>query len=388
MTENATIAPESLPAIPAERIDAIAKQIDLNDPTLTITYGAQTMTEIAKFADSLLERVRAKDAGPVGETLTDLMVKVKDINIEELSQDNQGILERLPLIGGLFNSMEKTMARFQTLTTQVEGISNKLDDAMVGLLRDVEVLEQLYVHNEHFYEDLSAYIEAGKQRLAQAREVDLPKLKEEAEQSGDSMTAQKVRDLAERLNRFERRLHDLQLSRTITVQSAPQIRLIQSNNQALAEKIQTSIVSTIPIWKSQMVLALSLHGQKKAAQLQKNVSDTTNELLRKNAEMLESATMDTAREVERSVVDIATLRDVHKRLISTIEQTLQIAEEGRERRASVEKELEVMEGDLRTRLTALAVEKSSQAIEAASGQQAIEASIDGQNNESEEKTQG
>ena len=197
--------------------------------------------------------------------------------------------------------------------------------------------------------------------------MEMPRLKAQADASGDLMEAHQVRDLSEQINRFERRLHDLQLSRTITVQTAPQIRIIQSNNRTLAEKIQTSILATIPIWKSQMVLALSLHGQKNAAALQKTVSDTTNDILRSNAELLEQAAVDTAREVERSVVDIETLREVHEKLIGTIEETLRIAQEGRERRAAAEKELAVMETELKDRLTSLAARKSREEIAAASG---------------------
>ncbi|WP_303326732.1 toxic anion resistance protein, partial [Bilophila wadsworthia] len=253
------------------------------------------------------------------------------------------------------------------LSEQIEIIVDKLDEAMIGLLRDIETLEMLYEHNARFHAELTTYIEAGKRKLEEARTVELPRLKAQADASGDLMEAQQVRDLSEQINRFERRLHDLQLSRTITVQTAPQIRIIQSNNRTLAEKIQTSILATIPIWKSQMVLALSLHGQKNAAALQKTVSDTTNDMLRSNAELLEQAAVDTAREVERSVVDIETLREVHEKLIGTIEETLRIAQEGRERRAAAEKELAVMETELKDRLTSLAARKSREEIAAASG---------------------
>ena len=364
--------------VPAEqaRVRELTASINLDDPALTLTYGAETMNGISRFADDLLGRVRAKDAGPVGDTLTDLLVKVKDADLSAISDGRQGFLERLPVVGSLFSSARRSVAKFDTLAGQVEDIAARLDESMVGLLRDIEVLEQLYKHNRDFHNDLSVYIEAGKARLDQAREQELPRLQEEAAKSGDNMDAQKVRDFADKLNRFERRLHDLQLSRTITVQTAPQIRLIQSNDQTLAEKIQTSILTTIPIWKSQMVLALSLHGQKGAARLQKEVADTTNALLRQNAEMLETASVDTAREVERSVVDVETLRDVQQRLVSTIEQTLQIAEDGRTKRLSVEKELQNMEQELRDQLSSLASRKSAQAIVQAQGTPAIEASSD------------
>ena len=376
MTQNTpTPVDNTLPA-EAPRVRELASSIDLNDPALTLTYGADTMNGISRFADDMLSRVRSKDAGPVGETLTELLLKVKDVDLASLSRDKKGFLESLPVIGSLFNSMQRSVARFNTLADQVETIAAKLDESMVGLLRDIEVLEQLYKHNQDFHENLSVYIEAGKARLEEARNTELPRLQKEAEASGNNMDAQKVRDFADKLNRFERRLHDLQLSRTVTVQTAPQIRLIQSNDQTLAEKIQTSILTTIPIWKSQMVLALSLHGQRGAARLQKEVSDTTNELLRQNAEMLETSSVETAREVERSVVDIETLREVQTRLVSTIEQTLAIAEEGRNKRQSVEKELQTMEEDLRVRLTSLAAQKTAQVIDQASGKPALDQSPD------------
>ncbi len=368
MTESALVSLESLPVADA-KVRAAATEIDFNDPTLTISYGSKTMTEIAKFADSLLGNVRVKDSGPVGEGLADLMQKVKDVDLEQINK-KKGFLESIPVIGRLFDSVQRTVAQFDTVLGQVDGIAEKLEDAMVGLLKDIEILEQLYGHNKTFYEDLTAYITAGEARLEQARTVELPKLEEIAKNSADNLAAQNVRDFAERLNRFERRLHDLKLSRTITLQTAPQIRMIQNNDQTLAEKIQTSILATIPIWKNQMVLALSINSQYKAARLQKEVADTTNALLEKNAEMLQASTVETAREVERSIVDVETLRNVHQRLLATIEETINIAREGRERRRATEKELESMEHDLRVRLTDLAGVSSRQALEGARGEEA------------------
>lgn len=371
-TQDAITLRETTQPAVSSHVRDLAASINLNDPALTLTYGAETMNGISRFADDLLGRVRAKDAGPVGETLTDLLVKVKDADLSALSEGKKSFLESIPLVGSLFNSTRRSVAKFDTLAEQVESIAAKLDETMVSLLKDIEILEQLYDHNRSFHNDLSAYIEAGRVRLEEARTVELPALQEQAAASGDNMDAQKVRDFAEKLNRFERRLHDLQLSRTITIQTAPQIRLIQSNDQTLAEKIQASILTTIPIWKSQMVLALSLYGQRGAAALQKEVSDTTNALLRQNAQMLESASVETAREVERAVVDVETLRDVQARLVSTIEQTLQIAEEGRTKRLSVEKELQSMEGELRRQLTSLAERKSAQVLEQAAAAPALE----------------
>lgn len=356
---------EAMPIAPA-KIEAAAKEIDLSNPTVTLSYGAKPMGEIAKFADSILGTVKSKDAGPVGEQLSELMLKVKGIDVEQIAGGKKGsFLASIPVIGSLFSSMEREIAKFDTLLEQVEVISHKLEDAMVGLLKDIQVLEQLYNHNKDFYEDLSAYIQAGENRLEVARNEELPKL--EAVSKEDNLAAQDVRDFAEQINRFERRLHDLKLSRAITLQTAPQIRMIQSNDQSLAEKIQTSILATIPIWKNQIVLALSLQGQRNAARLQKEVADTTNEMLRKNAEMLHSSTVETAKEVERSIVDVETMRDVHQKLISTIEETMNIAQNGREQRREVEKELKTMEDELRTRLTSLAVQGNQQKLQAARG---------------------
>ena len=355
---------ESMP-VAETKVRQAEAEIDFSNPTMSISYGARTMDEISKFADTLLANVRVKDSGPVGQGLSELMLKVKDVDIDSIATSQKGFLASLPLIGHLFGNIERTVARFDTVLNQVEAISGKLEEAMLGLLKDIEVLEQLYGHNKNFYEDLSAYIDAGEKRLADARSHELPALEEKALASADSLDAQNVRDFAERLNRFERRLHDLKLSRTITLQTAPQIRMIQSNDQNLAEKIQTSILATIPIWKNQMVLALSIHGQRQAAHLQKEVADTTNAMLNKNAEMLQASTVETAREVERSIVDIETLKNVHQKLITTIEETMNIVQEGREKRRATEKELQTMEDGLRARLTDLAGQKAQEAIDGA-----------------------
>lgn len=348
----------------SSRVNSIIKDIDLANPTFTVTYGAETMADIARFADNLLSRVRAKDAGEIGESLTQLMVQVQ--SFDGSGMEKKSGLERLPLIGSLFSSAKKNMAEFKTISDQISVISETLDDAMKGLLKDISILEELYGHNEKFHHDLSIYIKAGQAYLEKARNEDLPALKEKADKSGSSMDAQKVKDFSDMILRFERRLHDLQLSRTVTIQTAPQIRLIQNNNQTLVEKIQTSILSTIPIWKGQVVLGLSLKGQRASAELQKKVSDTTNDLLRTNAEMLKESGIATAKEVERSVVDIDTLRDVQTNLIETIEETLKIARDAREKRLSVEAELKNMEENLKNKLTSLAAENRKDVIASAS----------------------
>lgn len=342
--------------IDKDRVDALVSGIDIKEASAIMAYGAKPMGEIARFADTLLTNVKAKDSGEIGGQLSELVMKIRGYDPLSADEKTSGFLANLPLVGGLFRSVEKSRIDHQSLTVQVDTIAGHLDKSMVKLLHDIETLEQLYVRNFEFYKDITLYVTAGKERLKVARETELPALEEKAKSSQDLMDAQKVKDFIENINRFERRLHDLELSKVISVQTAPQIRMIQSNNQQLAEKIQSSILSTLPIWKSQMVLSLSLDGQKKAAQLQKDVSDTTNELLRKNAEVLQQNSIETAKEVERSVVDVETLREVQNRLVNTIEETMKIASDARERRAEVEKELGTMEEDLRLRLTA-AVDK-------------------------------
>ncbi len=370
-TEVLPIHDSELPALMEKDITSLAESIKLDDPNLDVTYGTKTMQEISNFSDDLLSRVQAKDAGEIGDALTNLITNVKDVDITEMGKE-PGFLEKIPLIGSLFSTVERTVAKFQTLSEQVATISERLEHSMIGLLHDIEVLEQLYKHNETFHKDLTLYIEAGRKKLEEARTVELPRLQAVAAESTNTMEAQKVRDFSEQINRFERRLHDLDISRTITTQMAPQIRLIQSNNRALAQKIQTSVLTTIPIWKNQMVLALSLKGQRSAAALQKEVADTTNDMLRKNAAMLQQTAVETSREVERSIVDVETLREVHGKLITTIDDTLRIAQEGRQKRAEVEKELAGMEVELKESLVALAAKKQQQSIESVQGQ-AIEA---------------
>lgn len=338
---------------PAEQtqIQNIVEEININDPVFSLAFGAKTMNSISQFSESLMQEVRAKDAGVIGAQLTDLLMKIKQVDISAFEQ-KPGFLASLPLLGSLFNRIERTMLEYQTLAKQVDTITEKLNEAMVDLLRNISVLEILFDRNRDVFQQITLHIIAGKQKLEQIKQNELPAL--QAQAATDPMNAQRLRDLLEGIQRFERRLHDLMLSRNIAMQSAPQIRLMQSNSQSLAEKIQSSILSTIPVWKSQIALSMSLQTQRQAAKLQKDVADTTNDLLRRNAEMLQTGTLETAREVERSVVDIETLREVQTRLLSTIEDSVKIATDARQRRAEVEKELVTMENDLRSRLASIA----------------------------------
>jgi uncharacterized protein YaaN involved in tellurite resistance len=349
----AQVADERLSQQDQEEVSRLVSQIDITDPVLSLAYGAKTMNSISRFSESLMQEVRAKDAGMIGDQLTDLLGKVKAVDLSAFGE-KKSLLASIPLLGSLFNKVERTMMEYQTLAQQVDNIGKKLEQTMVDLLRNIAVLEQLFIRNRDFFQQINLHVIAGKQKLALVQTEELAQAQQKASQSSDAMDAQSVRDLLEGIQRFERRLHDLMMSRTIAVQTAPQIRLMQSNSQSLAEKIQSSILTTIPIWKSQIVLALSLNSQREAAKLQKDVADTTNDMLRRNAELLQTGTLETARQVERSIVDIETLRDVQARLLSTIEDTVTIASDARTRRAEVEKELGTMEQELRNRLASIA----------------------------------
>lgn len=335
------------------RINAISDTININDPSEVLSFGVKPMEEIAKFSDTLLERVKGKDSGEVGNQLSALIMKIREYDPLSLEDKSSNFLSNIPIIGNLFKKGAATKIDHMSLTAQVDTIASHLDNSMVGLIRDNERLEQLYLKNFDYYKEVSLFVTAGKEKIKEIKAKELPALQAQAEASKDLLDAQKVKDLMENINRFERRLHDLEISKTISMQTAPQIRIIQNNNQQLAEKIQGSILSTLPIWKSQIVLSLSLDEQGKAAKLQKDVSDTTNDLLRKNAEVLQQNTIATAHEVERSIVDIETIREVQTRLVDTIEETMRIATEARHRRAEVEVELGKMEENLRTRITSV-----------------------------------
>ncbi|PHM66440.1 tellurite resistance protein [Xenorhabdus stockiae] len=350
--EHQNSSTQLIDQIAQEKVNALVDKIDIFQPTSVISYGAKPMGEIARFADSLLENVRSKDTGAIGNKLSDLVMFVRENGALTNEEKTSSFFRNLPLIGGLFKKAERSIIDSKTLTQQVDAITSHLDNSMTTLIRDINILEQLYARNLSFYKEITLYVEAGKQKLELVRNELLPELHMKAEASKDMMDAQSVRDLIENITRFERRIHDLELSKAVAVQTAPQIRIVQSNNQQLAEKIQSSIMTTLPIWKSQLVLQLSLNAQGKAAKLQKEVSDTTNELLRRNAEILQQNSIAVATEVERSIIDAETLREVQDRLVNTIEETMHIASEAKTKRAQVELELTNMEENLRQRLNA------------------------------------
>lgn len=351
-TKNELIDISALSEEKRNKVENIIKAINIEDSQFVLQYGVGAQNQIASFADNIMEQVRGKDSGYVGEVLTDLMLKVKDLDVESLS-NGESLLSKIPLLGNLVGSAHRFIARYEKLSTQIEKIVDELEKARILLLKDIGVLDGLFEKNLTYMEDLDLFILAGTQKLTELQETMLPALKAKAESSGDSFDAQHYNDMSQMVLRFEKKLHDLKLSRTIAIQTLPQIRLIQNNDQALVEKIQSSILTTIPLWKNQIVIAISLFHQEKALELQREVTDTTNELLKKNAELLKDNSIKIARENERGIVDIETLKKVNADLISTIEETIKIQQDGKARRQAAESEIAKIEADLRAKLLTL-----------------------------------
>lgn len=325
----------------------IAKTIAVEDSQALIQFGVGAQSKISTFADTMLGQIRSHDTGYVGESLTDLMLKVKDVKVDSLSGG------KLTFLSNLFNSVQRFLARYEKLETQIEKIIGSLENARMKLLRDITMLDQLYDKNLDYLKDLDIFIAAGQLKIDELKATRLPELEALVASSNDPADTQRLNDFRQFLNRFEKKLHDLRLSRMIAIQTAPQVRLIQNNDQALVEKIQSSILTTIPLWKSQIVIAVSLLRQKKAVELQKAVTDTTNELLAKNSEMLKAGTVAVATEMERGIVEIETLKKVNEDLLSTIEETIRIQQDGRTKRAQAEAELVKIEQDLKNKLIAV-----------------------------------
>jgi uncharacterized protein YaaN involved in tellurite resistance len=333
------------------RVAEIKAQVDVTDAQGVLGYGLPAQSRIANFADTLLGDVRNRDAGAGGEALNDLLKKVREIDVDAL---NEGASKgRIPIFGRFANTFDRFAARYQKVATSIERIIDALERSRMALLKDMTVLDKMYELNLDYLKQLDVYIAAGEQVLDELFRVRIPAMEVEVAASGDVMAAQRLTDLQQAATRFERRIHDLKLTRMIAIQTAPQIRLIQSNDQNLVEKIQASVLTTIPLWKNQIVIAITLYRQQKAVELQREVTDTTNELLAKNAELLKTGSAKVQREVERGVVDIETLQKVNADLIATLEETIQIQAEGRARRAAAEGELTQMQRDLKQKLLEL-----------------------------------
>ncbi len=322
-----------------------AKQIDVTNTNQVLAYGAAAQTNISDFSTAALGNVRTKDLGEVGGMLSDLVVELKGLNFPE--EEKKGIKGLFKKAG---NNIASLKAQYNKAEVNVDRITAELEKHERTLLKDIATMDKMYGMNQAYFKELTMYILAGQLKCQELREKDLPELQRKAEESGLPEDAQAASDFANMIGRFEKRLHDLELTRIISLQMSPQIRLIQNNDSLMAEKIQTSIVNTIPLWKSQMVLALSMEHSKQAMEAQREVSDVTNELLKKNAEMLHQGSIEVAKESERGIVELETLKHTNQELINTLEEVRQIQEDGRKRRADAEVELGRIEGELKQKL--------------------------------------
>ena len=334
----------------AERkyVDEFAKKIDISDSQMILNYGVAAQKSVASFSENALSNVRNKDLGEIGDTLTSLTIELKNLGQEE--EDKGGIF-------GFFkkasNKMENMKIQYSKAEANVDRIARELEQHQVVLMKDIAMFDQMYELNLKYYKELTMYIIAGKKRLAEIQSGQLEELRKKAEASGAQEDAQAYNDLAQMCNRCEKKLHDLELTRMVSIQMGPQTRMLQNNDTLMVEKIQSSLVNTIPLWKSQMVLALGLENSRRATAAQSAITNATNELLKKNAEMLKMGTITTAKEAERSIIDIETLQHTNQQLISTLDEVIQIQKEGAQKRRQAEAELGRIEGELRQKLMEL-----------------------------------
>ena len=329
-------------------VEEFAKKIDIMDSSLVLQYGAAAQKNVASFSENALASVRTKDLGEVGKSLSDLVGELKEFG--EPEEEKKGLFGFLKKTG---DKLETMKAQYSKVETNVDKIVRQLEQHQVTLMKDVAMLDQMYELNLKYYKELTMYILAGKKKLSQVRETELPRLKAKAEQTGAQEDAQAYNDMVQMCERFEKKLHDLELTRMISIQMGPQTRLLQNNDTLMVEKIQSSIVNTIPLWKSQMVLALGLEHSRQATAAQSAVTDMTNQLLKKNADMLKMGTIETAREAEKSIVSIETLQHTNRQLIETLDEVLSIQREGAQKRREAEVELGRIEGELKKKLMEL-----------------------------------
>ncbi|MBO0477681.1 toxic anion resistance protein [Vagococcus sp. DIV0080] len=356
---NTSVATKVIDKLPEERqkqARELAAQIDTSDSQAVLSYGVAAQQKLGEFSHTMLNHVQAQDIGPMGDSLTELMYRLNEASPSELEARDGNIFRKM--FGKVKQSVYEVTAKYQKIGAQIDKIAVKLDKEKNGLLQDNLMLEQLYNKNKDYFDALNIYIAAGELKIEELETVTIPEAMKVAEQSGDQMDAQIVNDLNQFVDRLEKRTYDLKLGRQITIQQAPQIRLIQNTNQALAEKIQASINTAIPLWKNQVAIALTLLRQKDAVTAQRQVSQTTNDLLTKNSEMLKISAIETAEENERGIVDIETLQKTQNDLIETIQETLRIQKEGKEKRRNAEIELTVMEEDLKTKLLEISNQQS------------------------------
>lgn len=344
-----TAKPENAPQIklsPEEErlVEEFSSKIDISNSQAVLTYGVGSQKKIAEFSENALERVKTKDLGEIGDMLAGVVGEIRSLEIDEEDKGFFGFFKKSG------NKLANMKAKYDKVEVNVNNISKALEDHQVTLMKDVLMLDKMYELNMNYYKELSMYIMAGKKRLERANNIELPELIKKADESGLPEDTQKAKDFSQMINRFEKKIHDLELTKTVSLQMAPQIRLIQNNDSMMSDKIQSTIVNTIPLWKNQMVIAIGLKHSTDAAKAQRAVSDMTNELLKKNAETLKAATIETAKESERGIIDIETLKSTNKTLISTFDEVIKIQDEGRKKRKEAEAELKNIENEMRSKL--------------------------------------
>ena len=333
-----------------QAVDAFAKQIDITNANQVLMYGANAQKNIASFSENALNNVRNKDLGEVGEALSGLVVELKSLDFDT-EEEEKGFFSKL--FKKSKNQLEELKAQFSEVEVNVDKISAILEQHQIALMKDVAMFDEMYNLNLQYYKELTMYILAGRKRLEEVRATDVEALRQKAAASGSAEDAQAYNDLVNMCNRFEKKLHDLEMSRMVSIQMGPQTRMLQNNDVMMIEKIQSSLVNTIPLWKSQMVLALGLENARKATAAQAAVSEMTNELLKKNAEKLKQGSIDIAKEAERSIIDIETLQHPNEQQISTLDEVMQIQRDGAQKRQEAVAELRRIEGELKAKLTAL-----------------------------------
>ena len=327
-------------------VDEFNDKIDVFDSTQILQYGAAAQNKISEFSDSILEDVKTKNTGDVGDLLADLVGQIKSFD-SSIGGNKKGLSK---IFSSVKKEIDTVIAKYSKIEKNIDTIEKGLDRSKIQLLKDISIFDEMYDKNLEYFKEISLYIIAGERKLEELRNVTLPELKKKAEETGEQLDIQKVQDMEAQINRFEKKIYDLKTTRIISIQMAPQIRLLQNNDAELVEKIQSSITNTIPLWKNQMVLSLGINNAKKSLKEQQAVTNLTNEMLKKNSETLKQGTIDVARESERAIVDIETLKKTNKDLIDTLDSVIKIHEEGRAKRAAAEEELKNIEQELKDKI--------------------------------------
>lgn len=334
-------------------IDTFLEKVDVKNTTQILQFGASAQNNISKFSDTVLQDVKTRSTGEVGSLLSNLVVEIKEFDSDVPTEEKKGVL-------GIFNSakkqMEKLLAKYNKVENNISTIENQLENHKLQMMKDIAIFDTMYEQNLQYFKELSLYIIAGEKKLEELKNVTLPELQKVAEETKEQADAQAVNDMIATINRFEKRIYDLKTTRIISIQMAPQIRLIQNNDSELVEKIQSSLINTIPLWKNQIVIALGITNAKNALGAQKQVNEMTNEMLKKNSELLKQGTIDIAEQSEKAVVDVETLQKTNKDIIDTLDKVLEIHENGKVKRQEAEQQLEQIEGELKDKLLEIKIE--------------------------------